>query len=137
MFCLALRVTAQPNVSIPEDQKVYAVKIDFKMEHASANDKNAIVKAVFFLNQGKVYDGNIIELTSSNYTKKAITDSITRIIRVKTSDFSGHYFISSLSGKLITVFNYVDGKPADTGYQYNIKYSFPSYSEQRANSCLN
>lgn len=81
----------------PTDIIVADVK-GFSLSHPVTSDQNSLVKAVFFFNQGKINQGRMIELTSSNYTKQNMEDSLPAIIRIETKTFTGHYYIGNWDG---------------------------------------
>lgn len=85
---------------------------DFSLNHADTKENNRIIKAAFYLTDGRVYDGGLVELSSSRYSSKALSDSLVSIILSASADFTGHMFFARWSGQMDGIWTIKDGKVA-------------------------
>ncbi|MBI2272314.1 MAG: hypothetical protein HYU70_00845 [Bacteroidetes bacterium] len=86
------------------------IKNAIKTNEAGANSKlGRVTRAVFYIKDEKVMEGNIIEISSANYSTEQIESHFQEIIRAKRKDFSGNINVNFLDRRPCNNFTIKNG----------------------------
>lgn len=83
-------------------------KVNSEKKAISAGE-NAVTKVLFFVNNEKITDGSIVEVSSTIHSQKELESSFIDIIYAKKRDFTGHVNINNIWEKLCNDWEYNNG----------------------------